>query len=1161
MADDDKTEKARASDRRQATVVFADISGFTALSQKMDPEDMADTMDSCFRVLEKVVVERGGTVDKFIGDCVMALFGAPKALEHAPRQAVNAAIEMRNALKRFNVDRKLPSPLDCHIGVNTGLVVAGDMGGDVKRDYTVMGPTVNLAARLEGKAENGQIFVGPTTHRQIARDFDFRAVEPLSLKGIDEPVQAYEVLSDDERVHDERVTDLAENLESPIVGRDAELAAIGEWTARLLDGDGGVLDVEGESGLGKSRVLAEALRRHGDASWRVLEGRSLSTGTTSSYLPFIDLVESLAETTAGATDADAQAALDRALVDLLGADEAEEVLPFVVCMLDRRPTPAQRARLKGIEGEALATMIHKSMRTLLVALASRQPLVLIFDDLHWADQSSIAMLEQLLPLCERHPILFVHAYRPDYDATSGRIAGVVREQYAVRHRHVGLEPLSARACMTLIRNVLGTDEFPEQIAGVIRSRAGGNPLYVEEVLRSLVDSGALERRGSRLVATTELRSVEIHGSIEEVLMARVDRLPPDARAVLQTASVIGRRFHRSVLEAVAPDDADVDAALALLTERHLLGRVTSRETANVKRRTLSLQEGYFFHNGLAQEMLYESLLKRTRRELHGRIAEAVEERFHDRLEDFHGLLAYHYTRAEQWEQAQPYLLEAARAASRSAASAEALHFFREAYRVYVAIHGDEGDAEIKADLEKNIAMALLNTGHLSESIDHFNAALKLYGEPVAETAWQMNVKAARDLPAVLWSLFRGSLGRPGKGGERDRDLFAVMYNRCRAQNIVDPERGFFDNLAAIRHLSHLDPQQVENAVGIFASSGTFFAFAGLPFGISRRFFDLTARLSAELEDSDRFQHRTMEFVLRFHEGDWSDEHDVEPALFEHGLRHGLLWNADVYLGMNCERNIRQGKFDAAERQIAELGALCDDWGYGFARSNQLAMTAALRIEQRRLDEALEAVERYHDLRSEDTLHLLALSWRGKTEALAGDVDAADRSLAAAEAVLARKGRFAPFYLAAFCTSRLRRDVERVERTLAAGEKIAGSLRKAATKHADVAAKLSLKMARERPEALRLGARLAWRLGDARRATKTWIEALSVAEAMGTRPEYARICRDLAAYLDDDATKAADVAGDDASTWRERARRGFEELDARWDLDRLESAPPAGVRAA
>ena len=341
MSDHDTPREAQ---RRQATVVFADISGFTAMSEKLDPEDVTDVMNGCFALVERIVLDHGGTIDKFIGDAVMALFGAAGALEFAPRRAVQASLEIRAAIDRFTIERRLPVPLRVHIGINSGLVIAGDVGGVKRRDFTVMGDTVNLAARLEDASEKGQIFVGPETWAQTREDFEFRKLKPLALKGKAEPVQAYEVLHVKQRADVPPLAASARRLSSQIVGREQELEQLRARIRHLVQGHGGVVSIVGAAGIGKSRLLAEVAGMPELDAATVLVGRCDSVEVGRSYHPFVELLRSWSGVQASDRDEDAFEKLATAIASLLPED-AGEVVPFVATVMGLEPQGAARERV------------------------------------------------------------------------------------------------------------------------------------------------------------------------------------------------------------------------------------------------------------------------------------------------------------------------------------------------------------------------------------------------------------------------------------------------------------------------------------------------------------------------------------------------------------------------------------------------------------------------------------------------------------------------------------------------------------------------------------------------------------------------------------------------------------------------------------------------
>jgi len=1137
-------------DRRQATVMFADLAGFTALSQTMDPEDVTDTMNGCFRIIERVVLDRGGSVDKFIGDCAMALFGAPQALEDAPRCAINAAIEIRNRLGDYLRSRRLYDRVDIHIGINTGLVVAGDVGGRLRRDYTVMGPTVNVASRLLGVAARGQIMVGTTTYRHTFRDFQYRPTKPLKLKDIDEPAVVYELLSRNEQLHRPAPSTSAD-VGAPIVGRKRELSLLDGVFRALRDGRGSIVSVVAEPGLGKSRLVAEARKLESAADLALYEGRSMSIGQALRFHPFVDLLSHWAGVSGGPEEAVAAQSFSERVHAVCG-EEANEVYPFLARLMGYDLDASDSARLAGIEGDALEKLIRRAVRRFIELLSARTPVVLIFEDLHWADRSSLGMLEYLLDLAESHAVSFVQVARPQYEATSEKVLKAARTLHASCHTEIRLEPLEDRNCERLVRHLLGAASIPPAVFGLVARKTEGNPFYVEEVLSSMRDAGVLRVEKDAVVVRGDLEGFHIPGSIEEIVMARVDRLPIGARQVLQVASIIGRRFYRRILEEVAPDPTDLDANLSLLVERKFLTDGVSHRTASTKRLNLSGEVEYAFKHVVIQQAVYESLLKRTRRDLHARCARAMERLFADRLHDAYGMLAYHWSQTDELDKAEDYLFKAGQEAARSAASHEALQYFQEAYRVYLLHHGEAADKDKKAILENSIGTALLNTGNLAESIDHFNEALRLWGIWVPKGELAQRVQLATVLPGVLAHLYLGS--KKGARFERPHDvaIYTTMYNRCRAQNPTDPKRAFFDNIATMRYLRRVNPDRVVGAAGMYAANGAFFAFAGLSQRVARRFLEASESLSRPDRPSDRFQHLAMATIVDFHAGDWSGKHDIDAKLWEAGLRSGLFWDADVYLCFVCERALRQGRFALAETYLHQIEDLIRNHGYGFSESTRAAMAAYLLLEQRRLDEARTAMQVYRDARYEEPLRVFALAGLARIETLAGRLEAAADSLDEARTIVERSTHLPAFYAGAYWNSRLRFDLALLE-----ADRIGRRQLAADTKATLGTARL---IARDAAEAQGLIARIYWLRSDHRRALESWQRALDLAERLDMRPELARVHRDIGLALANAPPAHRTFRDADSEQWLDRARNRFAEMGLESELEALDSqARPLNTR--
>jgi len=1127
------TPPSRESQRRYATVMFADVSGFTALSGKLDPEDVTELMNACFGLLEECVTKHGGHVDKYIGDCIMALFGVPQALEHAARQAVNAAIEMRNRIAQFNEHEQPPAPVGIHIGINSGLVLAGDVGGQHKHDFTVMGDTVNLASRLKDASPTGEIWVGPQTYSDARLDIDFAPVKPITLKGIEQPVRPYRVTSVRARRYRARSASAERGLFSDLVGRDAEVGALQARFAALAQGDGWIVSVMGEAGLGKSRLVHDAIGPGARSDLTLLEGRSLAMGANLRFHPFVDLLHQWAGITEEDTPDDAAEKLERAVMAALG-DRSADAFPFIATLAGVRLDGVHAARLKDIEGDALERLIAKHVRDLLVALAAVRPCVVVMEDLHWADQSSTKLLLSLLPLARERPILFVLAYRPDYARTSGAVQQEITGRLASEHTMLRLAPLDGRQCIQLLHNLLSSQDQPHPAWTRILAKADGNPFFIEEVIRSLIDQEAIVRTPQGYQVTDRIESVVVPATIQEVIMARVDRLPDNARQILQLASVIGRQAPYRILRAVAPDAEQLTLGLAFLQRSQLLEEDRSGD-----------EIVWAFTHALAQETVYESILLRTRKAAHLRVAEAIEALFAQRLRDVHGQLAYHYSRGEHLEKAEEYLFKAGEDAARSAASEEALTLFREASRLFIARHGDGGDPRKKALLEKNIALALLNRGDLSESIAHFDRALEYFGERVPKTAAQSYSRFVMDFIAVVGQLYVG-LKRPRRvdDWERERHVWQVLFNRGRAQITSDPTRLFFDTVAGFRQLNRIDASRIDQAGALYASCASMFCYSGISFAVSRRALAIAKGLIRPDSVQDRFTCAAMEFTQDYLEGHWERGHVVDDALVDEALRYGQLWDANTYLGLRCDQVLRRGEFAAARTLLDRLGHLRDDYGYAFAGANLEGMQAVLCVEARQLPAALAAIEDYLAGRHEDALRTFGLGTKAKIQMLLGDLDGAAQSLVAAASIVDRSIAVPPWHRSAYAAARLRQLAMRAE----AGDPPAAGQAKQAVRYGERVAAMA---AMQCTEIHQLVGRLHMALGRRKAALAAFRRSLDAGTALGAEPEMARTYAELARGL------GSDRLGDlDAATCRAKAQTLFDRLALAWDTTQLRAVDRA-----
>ncbi len=553
-------------ERKPVTALFADVVGSTALAETMDPEDWTQMMNEVFDQMSKAVFRYEGTIAQLQGDAMLAFFGAPVAHEDDPDRAVLAALEMVTATNEFARQLKQARGLDFRIraGINTGPVLVGNVGTDLRYEYTALGDAMNVAARMQAAAEPGTILITANTQRLVGGAFDVEDLGEVSIKGKSEPVHAYRVVGQSVAAGRRRGL-AAVGLDSPMVGRQEQLETLRSLHAVAGSGRGRVAFLIGEPGIGKSRLLAELRHSTADSdrqrggpeaerppAW--IEGRCVSYGRNQPYHLLIDLVRAILGISFAATDVEGRAQLDERLTSLLEGEGAD-VAPFLAHMLGLpiRPHEVDRTR---VDPEVMQGRYASGILRLLRALSSRSALVVALEDLHWADPASVDMTRQFLPLVAQLPILLICALRAETDSAGWALVAGARELFGEALTEIRLQPLTEDESRSLVANLLEIESLPDHVREVILARAEGNPFFVEEVVRMLIERGVIERTDGRWVATAEVDTVEIPETLQGLLLARIDQLPDAAKRSLRVASVIGRQFPVRVLERVLGETSE-----------------------------------------------------------------------------------------------------------------------------------------------------------------------------------------------------------------------------------------------------------------------------------------------------------------------------------------------------------------------------------------------------------------------------------------------------------------------------------------------------------------------------------------------------------------------------------------------------------------------------
>jgi len=694
--------------RKTVTVVFCDVTGSTAMGERLDPESVRRLMSRYFSEMRTALERHGASVEKFIGDAVMAVFGVPQIHEDDALRAVRAAADMRQALLLLNkeLERDYGVTLAARIGVNTGDVVAGDPSGET----LVTGDAVNVAARLEQAAEPGEVLIGPKTLRLVRDAVYAEAVEPLELKGKSEPIAAFrlvEVIAG--------APGVARRLDSPMVGREWQLAQLREaFDSATADRSCRLVTVIGTPGVGKSRLAEEFVHGlHGRAT--VLRGRCLPYGDGITFFPVGELIKEAA----GLDDFDSPQEIGRKICAVLGDGEAE------AC--------ARLAQLFGVIGhDGTTEETFWAVRRFLGSLAQRAPLAVVFDDVQWGEPTFLDLIENIVDRSHDAPVLMLVMARPELLDERPAWGGGTSTSATI-----SLEPLSTEECDALIVNLLGRAALPDAARTKILQAAEGTPLFVEEMLSMLIDDGRLVRGDRDWTAVGDLSAVPVPATMQALLAARLDRLGADERTVIEHASVAGQQFHLGALEAMSAGRA--------LDVRTALGGLVRRDLIAPDRSLMANDDAFRFRHLLIRDAAYEAILKSVRAQLHARFAEWLERVAGDHIAEQEEIVAYHLERAYRLLEELGPLTEASHAIGLRAA---------ERYAACGDRASDRGDESAAATLFHHAA-ELFPDEHPDRPrmlYEHAHALLEMFEAPSAYEVADRAIDAATAIGdvALAW---------------------------------------------------------------------------------------------------------------------------------------------------------------------------------------------------------------------------------------------------------------------------------------------------------------------------------------------------------------------------------------------------------------------------
>lgn len=964
-------EVQRATEqRKQVTVLFADVSGFTAMSETMDPEEVRDTMNAVWARLDAVIIAHGGTIDKHMGDAVMAIFGAPAACEDDPERAIQTALAMQREIGRWRLEAgESRPPISIRVGVHTGPVLLGAVGATA--EYTAMGDTVNLARRLQEAAPVGSVLISHDTYRHVHGLFNVRPMEPVTVKGKVEPVPIYVVLRSRPRAF-HLASWGVEGIKTRMVGRETELAQLQEALHTVMEkGEAQAITVVGEAGVGKSRLLYEF------DNWASLlqetalhfKGRA---GEKMSNLPYF-LIRDLFSFRLEIQDNDpaivAREKLERGITEFMGADGVEKA-HFIGHLIgfDFSASPY----LRGILGDArqIRDRAFHYIIQFFTAVAQRGPTAVFLEDIHLANEGSLDLIDHLARECRQVPLLIICLARP---SLFERRPSWGERQAA--HIRLDLPPLSEEDSRQLVSEILRkVDQIPLDLRDLIVSRAEGNPFYIEEFIKILIEDGVIvtgpEQWWIRLERLTEMR---VPSTMVGVLQARLDRLRPREREVLQRASVVGQVFWDGAVVRICEsvgghaDQGEIHATLQALCRRELVFRRDESVFAG--------EREYVFKHAILHGVTYESVLKRLRRAYHAQVAAWLLEQSGERVGEYAGLIGEHHERAGKMAQAAGWYGQAGKQARNTYASEAAIDYYQRALSLLLpdetsgvsqAETTSEAYAAQQVSLYEGLGEMLLWQARYTEAAEACTAmrvAAEASGDAVAQArAWNrlsQTQDAQGDYPAALKSAGEAeviSRNAQGTGIAAQVELARALFRKgWSSYRLGDTEAALELGRRALTLSTELDARrEIADSLNLLGGVHSVLGH----YGDAAHYNARAVALYQELGDRERIgamlNHLGEHARLR---GDYR----AAAALYQEALRTAYETgnrNAEmVFLSNLGGARVGKGEYRVAEYELRRIIRWAEIAGQGGWLSGTYCFLAEACLGQHKMEEALVVARR------------------------------------------------------------------------------------------------------------------------------------------------------------------------------------------------------------
>jgi len=1132
-------EQNQEASSSKVTVLFLSFSGFSNLQQGAGSGEIASLLGRCISFTDHIIRLYSGIPDKYMGESLIAFYGMNEEGQKSCINAIKSAIEMQNKFSEIKSEENLPEPLGLKIGIFSGEVFNARIGAGTKIQENYFGEAIQFASHICSMATPGQILVGEESRKQAANDFTFNVLEPVPVKGYKKPIAIFEVTVKSGNLHEPPLQS-GRIITSRMIGRQQDSRLLEEQIKQLLNGRGGVVNIEGIAGIGKSRLMAEIMQKEIIRNVAFFEGRALSEGKNLSFHPIIQVIKSWSVIKEDDSPAVSYQKLSQNIIRIY-PEQATEIIPFVATMMGYTLDGEARQRVKGIEGEALERLILKNLRDLLSRAATLRPIVIMIEDAHWADLSSISFMESLFKLVKNHRLLFINVFRPGYKETGERLSAFVKENLPEHYREINVKPLTETESAELIGNLLNQTNLPDDIKQLIVTRSEGNPFFIEEVLRSFIDEGLIEVKDNAFIVTDRIQYANIPETIDKVILSRIDRLDEKTKGLLRTASVIGRNFYYKVLEEAAQTIEELDTRLEYLKETQLLYEHKNKEEVE-----------FLFKHALAQQATYDSILQKTKKELHLKIAKSIEKVFADKLPEFYGVLAMHYEKAEVPKKTEEYLILAGDESFRSGASSEALNFYLNAIKGLTYNKENTATASKYMELEIKIGFAHQAAGNNIEANEYFIRILSTYyAKPFPVTEIGNIIKSAYNMIGFVFKLYFQSLYFR-KQPDKDFDQYVKVLSQWgEALTTLNPKRFFQQSFYFMRGLANYDLSKTVHGLSLFVECANLFLWTGVSLKISQKMIDIAKKLKVESHPNSMINYRFTKKMQDYHSGIFEEDKDLE-NVFQVGMRMGEFWPTTIYTVYCGYVNIEIGKIQSFYEMVGKLKEIADSFDNSHAQSQVYRLSAVGNFRFRNLDLVLADVQNgigYLLKTGHFTALLIVWCVKSQTHSLRKETDEARNAFAEADKLIHDK-KIIPTYYIHFLQAKAY--IEMLELEMCITHKRSVNQKSAILmKTINQLIRQSKTVPSSGVEAWRLKAMFYLLAKNYRKTLKCFSRSIQIGQKYNCSLELSRTYFEAGKFLQEMHGRQNTILGFSGNEYLLKAKSMFEEMDLQWDLKEYE----------